>query len=245
MPAAWAIFTSHPESFADMARWIPTCPVILWTLDLLPGYPERTPTLWAASKADLFVSSDRYDWRGSGILIDHAYLPGACEGVVPPFEPRPSRPCAFLGTLYNDRRHAIAEIVRQHGGEVVDDPRAWLYGQELARFVQETAVIVGDNARNDIPFYWSTRNYVIPGAGGFLLTPRVPGLETHLEDGVNAAFYETLEALPARLERWIVDVEARERIRRAGFEHVRSRHGWAARAAELLGILEARHRMTG
>jgi spore maturation protein CgeB len=159
------------------------------------------------------------------------------------FNPRPSRPCAFLGSLYNERRHKIARIVKRHGGEVLDSPGSWIYQDRLAEYVQTTKVIVGDNARNDVPGYWSSRNYIIPGAGGFLLTSNVPGLSSDFEFGKHVAVYDGAEALDEAIETCLAMDSEREAIRKAGFEHVRKNHGWVARARVLLNTLKIHARV--
>lgn len=240
--AGWAIFTGQPESRGNMPRWEGTHATILWTLDWLPYYKERRPVIEAARKASIFITSDRYDWRGLMGMPHHAYMAAACEGIEPVvLQPGPpwTRTCAFMGSINSERRKKIAAIVKSLGGEIRGAPGAWVYGADLARYVQETKVIIGDNAWNDVPFYWSSRNYVVPGAGGFLLTPRVPGLETHLKDGVHVACYESLADLEGELRRWIADDNRREEVRRVGFLHVRKKHNWQVRAREFIAILEA------
>lgn len=232
----WAIFTAHEFSRIRISQFRRTCPTLLWTLDWLPGMEGRDLVVQAGKLATLFVTSDRWDWSKEDIK-NHRYLPGACETPTPEFRPEPTIPCAFLGSMYNDRRSAIAGIVRARGGRVLDRPGEWLYGEALARFVQSVKVVIGDNWRNDVPGYWSTRNYVVPGAGGFLLAHRVPGLEEALIPGLHCGVWESLEELPNVLDQWIANDAGREAIREAGFRHVRLQHTWRARANSLLEIM--------
>lgn len=230
----WVLFTGQPASWQKMPKWGKTHKTILWTLDWLYDYPERHPIIDAARRSDLFVSSDRFDWKSHYGIQNHLYLPGACEAIEIPFAPNPRRSCAFMGSMYNARRRHIATIIQKFGGEVLENPGSWIYGRRLAEFVQSTKVIVGDNARNDIPGYWSTRNYVVPGAGGFLLTSNVPGLEKDFEFGKHIAVYEGTEALEKALKTCISQNDEREEMRRQGFNHVRGNHSWRSRARTLL-----------
>ena len=232
----WAIFTAHEKSRFHMTYWRQACPTMLWTLDWLPGMAGREAVIKAASRASLFVTSDQYPWGREGIA-HHKYLPGACEGETPEFQPTPKRPCAFLGSIYSKRRERIADIVRRRGGEILGEPGSWIYGNALAKYVQETKVVVGDNWTNDVQGYWSTRNFVIPGAGGFLLASRVPGLEAILSPEKHIGVYSGLENLDRELDRWIRDNDRREEVRREGFLHVRTMHTWKARAPELLRLM--------
>ena len=235
--AEWAFFTG--QTVRRHERWRSTHRTIVWTLDWLPTYPERRHIIAAGRRADIFVTSDRFDWERTYGITNHLYLPAACESIVVDLAPKPTRTCAFLGSLYNPRREEISRIVAERGGTVLSIPGRWIYGSQLSAFCQETKVIVGDNVLNDVPGYWSSRNYVIPGAGGFLLTPNVPGLETHFDFNKHIAVYDGVASLRTELDRWIRDDAAREVIRRSGWHHVRAHHNWGERARVLI------ERMTG
>jgi hypothetical protein len=237
--AEWALCTGHPGSLARMDIWRRTHPTIVWTLDWLPDFPDRRPMIEAGKRATLFLSSDQYDWQSLG-LRNHGYLPGACEAVSAPFAPKPEVPCAFIGSLYSPRRKEIARIVRKHKGVVLDQAGNWKYGVELSSWLQTVKVLVGDSYRNDVQGYWSTRNYIVPGAGGFLLTPRVPGLELQFKLNKEIAVYDSTEELDEKLAHWIGHDEERERIRKAGYERVRREHSWDNRAKAILMHLSGR-----
>ncbi len=236
-PADWVIFTGHPGSYVHLPGMTRFFKTVLWTLDWLPDYKDRAAIVDAARQATLFISSDQFDWKASAGLSHHRYLPAACERVTAPFRPNPRLACAFLGSLYSPRRKAIAEVIRSFGGELRCSTAEWLYGNALARFVQGTKIIVGDNARNDVPGYWSSRNYIIPGLGGFLLTARVPGLDSQFRLDRHLAVYGSVNDLPGAIAHWLSRDVERERIRRAGYLHVRRNHSWAVRARELLRML--------
>jgi len=234
----YVLCTGQPDSWNQIPKWNPTHNTILWTLDWLPDYTDRHPIISAARRARFFASSDQFDWKGRYGIRNHIYLPGACESAKVEFNPHPTRSCAFMGSLYNARRTEIAKIVRKFNGTVLDSPGSWVYAGALAEFVQSTKVIIGDNARNDISGYWSSRNYVIPGAGGFLLTANVPGLEKDFEFGKHIAVYDGIEALEEGLQTCLKFEAEREEIRRAGYEHVHKNHSWVARARTLLEYLK-------
>ena len=241
MEAEWALFTGHPDSREQMEYWKHTHKTILWTLDWLPDYAERRVVIEAGRKATIFATADKYDWKHRFNVRNHIYLPGACERIAVTFDPRPRRPCAFMGALYSKRRRAIEKIIRKHKGAVLAEPQTWIYGAKLAAYVQETKVIVGDNARNDVNGYWSTRNYVIPGAGGFLLTADVPGLDRDFGIGEHISVYQNLAELDEGLGLCIAYDEEREHVRHLGFEHVQKFHSWDERAKQLarkIGLLK-------
>lgn len=232
MQAEWVLFTGPTAK--KLPRWSGTHKTIVWTLDWLPDYAERQYIIDAGMSANLFVTSDRYDWLGRKGIGHHLYLPAACESLMIPFQPKPFRPVAFMGTIYNERRRRIAELVHSFGGQVLDSPSSWIYGAKLARFCQETKIIVGDNIVNNCPGYWSSRNYVIPGVGGFLLTPLVPELDEQFQLGKNIAVYNSLQELKVMITYFLKNEAERERIRKRSFEHVRGVHNWGERAVTLL-----------
>ena len=238
MQAEWAIFTGYPTSVSRLELWRKTHKTALWTLDWVPDRDSHREIIDAAKKATLFISSDQFDWKSLDVRA-HRYLPGACESVSVPFVPNPTIPCAFMGLVYNDRRRSIVKIVKRLGGVVLDSPGSWLYGEKLSRFVQTVKVVVGDNFRNDVQGYWSSRNYIIPGAGGFLLTPRVPGLELQFALNGEIAVYDSPDELEGNLASWIGEDEAREGVRCAGYLKTRSEHHWLARAKTLISHLAA------
>lgn len=237
--AEWAICTGHPGSLARFEIWRKTHPTIVWTLDWLPDFPDRRPMIEAGKRATLFLSSDQYDWPSLGVK-NHGYLPGACETASAPFAPKPEIPCAFIGSLYTPHRKKIAAIIKKRGGQVLDQAGNWKYGEDLSRWLQTVKVLVGDSFRNDVQGYWSTRNYIVPGAGGFLLTPRTPGLELQFKVGKELAVYDSLDDLEAKLDYWIQNDGERELVRRAGYNRVRSEHSWENRAKALLMHLAGR-----
>lgn len=238
MQAEWAIFTGFPTSISRFESWRKSHRTAVWTLDWVPGRDSHREIIDAAKKATLFISSDQFDWKSLGIT-NHRYLPGACEPVPVPFNPKPIIPCAFMGLVYNERRRQIIKLVKSLGGVVLDTPGSWRYRGGLSKFVQTVNVVIGDNFRNDVQGYWSTRNYIVPGAGGFLLTPRVPGLELQFALGKEVAVYDSIDGLEEKLSRWIREDEAREGVRRAGYLRARFKHHWLARAAALIEYLAA------
>lgn len=238
MQAEWAIFTGYPTSITRFESWRKTHKTVVWTLDWVPDHENRRYIVDAAKEATLFLSSDQFDWKSLGVKT-HGYLPGACEPSSVPFDPKPTIPCAFIGLVYSKRRERIVRIVKNLGGVVLDNQGLWRYGKELSKFVQTVKVVVGDNFRNDVPGYWSTRNYIVPGAGGFLLTPRVPKLELQFALDKEIAVYDSIDDLEGKLSSWIVRDEAREEVRRSGYIRAHSEHHWQARAETLAMHLTA------
>lgn len=231
------VFTAHPASFSRIERWKKTHPTVIWAPAIVPGFPEYDPILDAARQATLFLSADQFDWKRALGFTHHAYLPAACDLKFEAFSPRPKISCAFIGSVYSKRRCQIVEMVRGLGGIVFDRMKSWKYGLELSKFVQGVKVVVGDNARNDVPNFWSARNYIIPGGGGFLLTSKVPGLERDFVLDKELAVYGPEEELESKVIQWVADDSLREAVRKAGYERARKNHTWEVRAKTFLRII--------
>lgn len=230
------VLLAQPQ-FADFADTLRRrgCIVGFWTLDDPDVFDRRHIFNKAAAASDWVFSTADHGLRGR---VGFARIQGACPPMQVQFDPRPVRPVAWLGGLYNARRQKIAEIVQSLGGEVVSDTAKRLYGHALARFVQETKVIVGDNSTNATRGYWSDRNYVIPGMGGFLLTAYVPGLDEDFGFNQHIAIWNSESEIEAQIRRWIIQDQPRETIRRQGFEHVHRVHTWTERAKVLLRCVQ-------
>jgi hypothetical protein len=233
MEAQWALFTTDRLSWGRLPQWIRTHKTALWTFDWILDHPEKRPVIDAVRKMDLLVTADKFEWSKLGIK-NHFYLPACCDSDEPAFQPNPKRPCAFIGPLDSLRRLEIARIVRFLGGEVRDAHDRGLQGKNFAEYVQRTKVMVEEGDRNDVLGHWPVGNYKIPGAGGFLLTARSPGLESDFELEDQVATYGSLKELEKTIKKHIAEDSAREKTRRKGFKHVRRYHTWAVRAMSLL-----------
>ena len=115
-----------------------------------------------------------------------------------------------------------------------------VYGTDLARVCSRPKVVVGLNARDDVPGYWSDRMYQIPAHGGFLLSTASPGVEQHLRPGEHFAAMSDPARVVDEVKRWSRATAKREAIRVAGFRHVREHHTWQQRGPELLHLPRVR-----
>lgn len=233
-PTRWVVCTAHPNSYERIFVWQGGRRTVFWTTEWLLDGADRAGALEAAKRASIFGSADSHDWATTHGMSNHVRIPAACESVWPMFDPRPSLPCLFLGATDNPRGAEIAEIVRTLGGRAAEPGELKLRSHGLARLVQDVKVVVVDNPQNNIPSYWSTRNYTVPGAGGFLLTPEVEGLDCEFGIGQHVGVYGPIDGLRSRLEFWISCDVDREIARRAAFIHVRQNHNWRGRAKALL-----------
>jgi hypothetical protein len=119
-----------------------------------------------------------------------------------------------------------------------ESPQGPVFGEGLNRFYADTKVIIGDSLCPGFDYtgYWSDRVYETIGRGGFLIHPYVPGLEEHFTDGRHLAFYTygDFDELHELIDYYVMHDAEREKIRRAGFEHVREHHTYGHRWQTIL-----------
>lgn len=87
--------------------------------------------------------------------------------------------------------------------------------------------------------YWSDRPYETIGRGGFLIHPRVPGLEEHFTDGEHLVFYEygDFDELDWHIERALADPARARQIAMQGQQHVSACHTYRHRLASALEVM--------
>jgi hypothetical protein len=126
---------------------------------------------------------------------------------------------------------------QHHGGDGLGTVR----GHALNQLYANTKVVVGDTLclEFDYPDYWSDRAYETLGRGGFLIHPYVAGMERHFADGEHLVFYEygDFDELKFLIDYYLEHDEEREKIRRAGHEHVKANHTYTQRWASILDTL--------
>ena len=151
---------------------------------------------------------------------------------------------AFVGTPYYGERIRLIEFLRktyggrfEHYGLGGIEPE--VRGLALNDLLASVKVVVGDSMPS--PYYWSNRVYEVIGRGGFLLHPRVEGLDQEVREGEHIMTFEygNLGQVRELVDHYLDDETARERIRLAGFRHVRENHTYTHRCRELLQRIRA------
>mgnify|MGYP007100054406 CR=1 FL=1 len=107
-------------------------------------------------------------------------------------------------------------------------------GLELNELYASTKIVVGDS--QPTPKYWSNRVYETLGRGGFLLHPRVEGMEEFFKDKEHIVYYErgNIKQVYELINYYLEHDDEREKIRRQGFELVKNHHTYKHRCIELM-----------
>lgn len=230
-------------------------PSVTYHLDLFVGITDRWKTYQQDSyitKLDHFFSVDPklVDWLNAnrripttghylpaGVYDQECYLaePGACRyNVIFVGSERYHASWPYRGKLINWLRKTYGPqfaLFGQDAGKVVR-------GDELNKLYASAKVVVGDTFSPGFhyPFYWSDRIYETTGRGGFIIHPRIAGLEEQFVDGEEIVLYEFDQALDLKekIDHYIAHDEERERIRKAGHERTKNNHTYRHRWEHVL-----------
>lgn len=207
---------------------------------------------------DLMVTADGghdQEWAKAG--VNHVFFaPGVS---LPETEPGKYRsdfasPLAFVGSWQgsyhaeSEHRHALVRWLKQN---FTRDCAFWpqpgqpaVRGVELRDLYQSVEVLVGDSCftGTGLRLYHSDRVPESLGRGGYLIHPRVPGMEALYEHRVHMANWNAWEweGLGAEIEWALSNPEERKAIAEAGREHVRKTATYEVRMRQLIDLLYMR-----
>lgn len=126
---------------------------------------------------------------------------------------------------------------RRFGGDMPGGP---IRNAALNDLYASAKVVIGDSlALDGHRDYWSDRYYETVGRGGFLIGPRVPGIEAHFEDGVHLFLYDIgdLPGLHAQIDFALEKPAMRRAIAGAGMVHVAANHTYRNRLEVALATM--------
>jgi hypothetical protein len=134
--------------------------------------------------------------------------------------------------LINWLRNTFGSRFKLYGsGEVIR-------GDDLNNLYESVKVIVGDSLYS--PNYWSDRVPETLGRGGFLIHPRVPGMEKQFTPYKHFIPYEygDFKTLKEIIDYYIEHDDEREPIKQAAFEYVKENHTYKNLAQKIIKTLQ-------
>lgn len=146
------------------------------------------------------------------------------KGYHPEYPERPAL-IKFLKDTYGDRF-----------GHYGNDGIAVLRGHDLNVLYSTAKIAVGDSCFGGRPNYVSDRYYETRGRGGFLIHPKVEGVD---EMGISFYNPRSSQELKQTIDHWIKNDEGREEMRKAGQHWVKNNETYTQRAQEMLDIIFA------
>jgi hypothetical protein len=243
---------------ALQAAEVTTC---TYHLDLYFGIPGRFEEYQDhpfMTELDHFFSVDPplVDWinnsdtRTQAHYLTAGVLKDECCMVEPYDQGWPVPPVAFVGS-YNYHREWpyrkqlidwLKQTYREDFRGYGPDFGAMFRGRDLNQLYASTKIVVGDSfsPNFDYPGYWSDRIPETLGRGGFLIHPRIKGIEALYEDRKHLVLYTFGDFVELRhlIDYYSVRAVEREAIRKAGQKHVLDNHTFTHRWTQILDLVK-------
>jgi len=238
--------------FANVQAWCEENRVmtVCWLFDLYAGTP-RAYEVWTNPmfQSDIVVTTD----GGSEELFKkykinhHVIRQGILEEEAYMEEREKKNDVIFIGSnnhwwIY--RKKLISFLEGTYGARFThigyNKP---VRGRALNRLLAETKIVVGDTVYSKN--YWSNRIYEVLGRGGFLVHPRIEGLEKEFEYFKHFVPYDykDFEQLKRIIDYYLKDDKRREKIRRAGHEFCKQNYTYKIRCNSLLKLINEQKRL--
>lgn len=249
-------------------RWVkrlkaasPDALVVQWLFDHLRdwGWEEK----WFLPRARVWDLSflkdrERFPYYQSEGLRVHWLHQGTPPGVPFGVEPDPDHACdvAFLGNPHHPFRLQVLHRIADEGYRVhiytnPANAKTWrqkgfehvfpnVHDADMAPVCASARFILGVGFFPDEwEGYWSSRPYLTLAAGGLFLTQYVRGMEEHFVHGRHLLWWRDVDECLELIRQYTPRTEEREKIRRAGYEHVHAHHSYRQRCAEFVQVCEA------
>ncbi len=113
------------------------------------------------------------------------------------------------------------------------DGKGVIRGKELNNLYATTKIVIGDTLciNFNYPDYFSDRIFETTGRGGFIIHPRIKGMENYFTEGEHIVCYDfnNFGELKEKIDYYLEHDVERERIRIAGHEHCKNNHTYKHR----------------
>jgi len=224
-------------------------------VDWMPEPPQSL--LDRARRADLFLVTNRgqlEELRAAGVPRPLCWLQGFDDRTYGPADEAPDwmrTDVAFIGKPGRPhRRELLGRLAREFqtkiwgpGWEELAKDFRGVQGREIlpaqyGAVCRASKIIVGCNAARGVELCFSNRLWLTLGCRGFLLTDRVPGLETLFENHKHLVWYESADECLELVRHYLDRPDERERIAQAGCDIVRENHTYRHRAQELITLVD-------
>lgn len=168
------------------------------------------------------VERDCYMAQPNTVTFPHEIVFVGSKGYHPEYPFRPKL-IEFLQQTYGSRF-----------GHYGNDGYGTVRGESLNILYASAKIAVGDTCFGGRPNYVSDRYYETRGRGGFLLHPRVEGVD---DKGVRHYITQDLESLKQEIDYLLERPEEIEKSRKIGFEWVKANETYTNRAQEMLEVI--------
>lgn len=218
---------------------------VCWLFDLYFGLPggreEKLRRKEAPYNSEWILSTDgghQDEFKALG--IKHVCLRQGIHEPEAILEASPkTKDVIFVGgDAFGTRKALLEGLETRYASrfERYGVPGYYVRGLPLNELYASTKVVVGDS--QPWPYYWSNRIYETLGRGGFLIHPKVEGLDKEFTFDKHLVVYESLDELWEKIEYYLHHDKEREEIRLAGHLHVKQNYTYKHRCQELLDIIK-------
>ncbi|MBV8210699.1 MAG: glycosyltransferase [Burkholderiaceae bacterium] len=233
----------------DLIRALRGPILINWSTDDSWKYREFSRLI--ARHFDLYVTTDERAFiRSRRDGLDNFVLSQWAANAAALAAPKPAAQCgvpvSFVGTAYGNRPAWIAQL-RGRGIDVQCFGHGWPRGavpaDEIPRIVRDSVISLnfGDSppmrrtaGAGPAGRQIKARIFEVPGAGGFLITEAVGGIERYYVPGQEIAVFEGLDDLVAKIRHYLAHPDERDAAALRAFERTRREHTYDLRFADLL-----------
>ena len=225
--------------------------IVTWLFDLYRNIPKemesnRSLKEFQFSADIVFTSDGGGDW---GDINHHVLRQGISDDETTRGHAKTAPDIAFIGTnTYNGRDRLISALKDRYKGNFrhygIGGTNYEVRGKDLNDLLASTKIVVGDSVPS--PHYWSNRIYEVLGRGGFLIHPKVEGLEKEFQYYKHFIpfDYGNYPQLYEIIDYYLTHDAEREKIRKAGHTYTKKNLTYTQRCKillqEITGMLESR-----
>jgi len=222
---------------------------VSWTLDLYHNLDRKdqldnNPFF----HTHLVISPDGgHDKEFKEHKVHHAYVkPGVYdkECYIGKYDEEFDYPIVFVGSYlvyhkeWTHRKALIDFLYKTYPGKFECFPKdRAIRGDTLNNLYATAKIVVGDSLHS--PHYWSDRLYETTGRGGFLIHPKVEGIDEEFEYGTNIVGYNywDFEGLKKKIDYYLENEKERKEIQMAGHQFVKENCTYVERCKTVLKLI--------
>lgn len=150
----------------------------------------------------------------------------------------------FVGTLGVEhgkpRADLINFLIKNYGDKftwVGSNGPEQVRDDKLTNLIQRSKIVIGDCVYSKN--YWSNRLYETIGRGGFLIHPKIPGIEKEIIDGEHYVSFEygNFVDLKQKIDFYLKRDDLRNKISKNGYEFIKKNHSILNRVQEIENII--------
>jgi spore maturation protein CgeB len=172
--------------------------------------------------------------------IEHVLLTQWAANQHSMQEPLPAGSCrykvSFVGAAHGDRKAKVTEL-KSHGVDVDCFGYGWPSGpvsaEQIPLIIRNSAISLNfSNSKGDNQI--KARVFEIPGAGGFLLTEKAPGLDRYYDIGEQIAVFDDAQDGAKKIQYYLNHPGQRDKMAVSSYQRTVEEHSYDRRMREVI-----------